>query len=66
VLVVETHAWATLHRAAVEAYLVPRIAKWWLPDRVFFDGVPMTATGKIDKKVLRAKYQDCLSTGGSE
>ncbi len=64
VLVVEAHAGANLDRAAIEAYLLPRIAKWWLPDRVFFDAVPMTATGKIDKKVLRAKYQDCLSTGG--
>ena len=36
----------------------PRIVKWWLPDDVVFAAVPLTATGKIDKKVLRLTYQD--------
>ncbi len=37
------------------------VAKWQLPDRVIYvDEIPLTATGKIDKKPLRAEYQDCL------
>jgi fatty-acyl-CoA synthase len=38
------------------AYLGTLVAKWWLPDRVFFDRVPFTATGKIDKRALRQRY----------
>ena len=38
-------------------FLVGKIAKWWMPDDVLFvDDIPLGATGKIDKKVLRAKY----------
>ncbi len=36
-------------------------AKWQLPDAVIeVDDIPLTATGKIDKKPLRAEYQDYL------
>jgi fatty-acyl-CoA synthase len=56
VLVVERHEDADLDEAAVTAFLAGRVVKWWLPDRVVFDSVPLTATGKIDKKVLRARY----------
>jgi fatty-acyl-CoA synthase len=39
------------------AWLAPRVAKWWLPDRVLFLAeIPHTATGKIDKKRLRADF----------
>ena len=34
----------------------PLVARWWLPEKVYFDTVPMTATGKVDKKSLRARY----------
>jgi fatty-acyl-CoA synthase len=38
-------------------HLRPRVAKWWLPDRVeFIDEVPKTSVGKFDKKVLRARF----------
>jgi len=38
-------------------YLRPRLAKWWLPDAVVFaDTIPLTATGKISKRQLRATY----------
>ena len=44
--------------AEVLDYLRPRIAKWWLPDRVVFvDAIPMTATGKFDKKVMRQQHE---------
>ena len=36
-----------------------KIAKWQMPDDVVFvDALPMTATGKISKKDLRAKFAD--------
>ena len=39
-------------------YLKPRMAKWWLPDAVeFVDELPKTSVGKIDKKVLRKKFE---------
>lgn len=43
------------------AHLAPRVAKWWLPDAVVFvDEIPHTATGKILKTALRARYGDHL------
>jgi fatty-acyl-CoA synthase len=43
-------------------YLRPRVAKWWLPDRVIFiDEIPKTGTGKFDKKVVRERYMDVLN-----
>ena len=50
-----------MSREAVLAHLAPRIAKWWLPDEVIFAPVPLTATGKIDKKRLRDAYKDRLA-----
>jgi fatty-acyl-CoA synthase len=41
------------------AFLEGKIARWWMPDEVLFvDDIPLGATGKIDKKVLRARYED--------
>ncbi len=38
-------------------YLRPRVAKWWLPEQIrFVDALAHTATGKLDKKVLRQLY----------
>ena len=35
-----------------------KFAKWQLPDDVLFvDAIPLTATGKMDKKVVRAKLE---------
>lgn len=40
-------------------HLRPQVAKWWLPDAVeFVDDIPHTATGKISKKDLRARFAD--------
>ena len=63
ILIVEAHDGADLTEAAVADWLSTRTVKWWLPDRVIFDTVPLTATGKIDKKVVRAKYGAVLSGG---
>jgi fatty-acyl-CoA synthase len=36
-----------------------RVAKWWMPDDVAFaDDIPHTATGKISKMELRARFRD--------
>ncbi|MGC9050336.1 long-chain-fatty-acid--CoA ligase [Pyrobaculum sp.] len=38
-----------------------KIPKWWLPDKVIFTTqLPLTGTGKIDKKVLREQYKGVL------
>ena len=40
-------------------FLQDKIATWWIPDDVIFvSELPHTATGKLDKKVLRAQFQD--------
>jgi fatty-acyl-CoA synthase len=40
------------------AYLDGKIAKWWIPDDVVFvDDIPLGATGKIDKKLLRQRFE---------
>jgi 3-(methylthio)propionyl---CoA ligase len=44
-------------KAQILDVLGAKIAKWQLPDDVVFvDALPMTATGKISKKDLRAKF----------
>jgi fatty-acyl-CoA synthase len=46
-------------KAEILDVLASKIAKWQLPDDVVFvDALPMTATGKISKKDLRAKFAD--------
>jgi len=38
-------------------YLNGRIARWWMPDAVVFvEDMPLGATGKLDKKVLRTRF----------
>jgi fatty-acyl-CoA synthase len=46
-------------KAAILDALSAKLAKWQLPDDVVFvDALPMTATGKISKKDLRAQFAD--------
>jgi fatty-acyl-CoA synthase len=36
-----------------------KVASWWIPDDcVFVDELPHTATGKLDKKVIREQFKD--------
>jgi acyl-CoA synthetase (AMP-forming)/AMP-acid ligase II len=50
---------ATVDRAALIDFLRAKVANWWLPDDVLFvDELPHTATGKIQKSVLRERYRD--------
>ena len=40
-------------------YLDGKIARWWTPDDVVFvDDIPLGATGKIDKKLIRLRFAD--------
>jgi len=39
------------------------VPKWWVPDKVIIidqEQVPLTSTGKIDKKILRERFKDVL------
>ncbi|WP_446730879.1 long-chain fatty acid--CoA ligase [Pseudomonas sp. SST3] len=60
VLIIEPHDDADICAEAVLSYLEPQIVKWWMPDAVIIDTVPLTATGKIDKKTLRDRYRSHL------
>ncbi len=42
-------------------FLDGKIAKWWMPDDVVFvDDIPLGATGKIDKKLIRQRFEGYL------
>ena len=39
-------------------FLDGKIARWWMPDDVVFvDDIPLGATGKIDKKLIRQRFE---------
>jgi fatty-acyl-CoA synthase len=41
------------------AFMRGKIANWWMPDEVVFvDEIPHTATGKIQKTVLRERFRE--------
>jgi hypothetical protein len=53
-----------LTKDEIRDYLSSRVAKWWLPDEVFFlDALPKTSVGKFDKKVLRAQFTERALSG---
>jgi fatty-acyl-CoA synthase len=44
--------------AEFRTFLEGKIAKWWMPDDVLFvDEIPLGATGKIDKKLIRSRLE---------
>jgi fatty-acyl-CoA synthase len=48
----------------IRAHLAQHVAKWWLPDEiVFVDDLPHTATGKLLKTTLRARFKDHVLAG---
>ncbi len=48
----------------LRAFLAPRVPKWWLPEEiVFMPELPKTGVGKLDKKVLRARFRERGSKG---
>ena len=59
ILIVKLKEGETATRQDFLDFLQGKIAKWWMPDDVVFvDDIPLGATGKIDKKVLRARLKD--------
>ena len=58
-LIVELASGASLDPQAVLDTLRPRVASWWLPDDIVaVPEIPLTGTGKIDKKLLRTRFAD--------
>ncbi len=52
-------------REAILEFLSTRIAKWWVPDDVVFvESLPHTATGKLLKTELRARYGGQFAVSG--
>ena len=47
----------------IQRFLADKVAKWWLPDDVVFvDALPHTATGKLLKTEVRAKFANHYMT----
>ena len=58
-LIVKRHAGLSVTAADLQAHIARSVAKWEVPDAVLFvDHIPLTATGKLDKKRLRSQYGD--------
>lgn len=58
-LVVERKPDVPVEASELLEFLTGKIARWWMPDGVvFIDSMPLGATGKLDKKVLRARFAD--------
>ena len=59
VLLVKLHEGQTATKDEFLGFLEGKIAKWWTPDDVVFvDDIPLGATGKIDKKLIRQRMAD--------
>jgi fatty-acyl-CoA synthase len=57
VLIVEPRPQRTIDAEALMTALRGKVPDWWLPDRiVLVEKMPLAATGKIDKKRLRAEF----------
>jgi 3-(methylthio)propionyl---CoA ligase len=64
VLVIEPRAGHMIESGELLAYLKGKVADWWIPDQVErVSAMPLAATGKIDKGILRAKY---AKAGGAD
>jgi 3-(methylthio)propionyl---CoA ligase len=58
-LVVVTKTGETVGKEDLLAFMRGKIANWWMPDDVVFvDEIPHTATGKIQKAMLRERFKD--------
>jgi fatty-acyl-CoA synthase len=55
-LIIQRSAGTDVTADEIRAHLTGKIAAWWMPDEIAFrDAMPLNATGKIDKKALRAE-----------
>jgi fatty-acyl-CoA synthase len=42
----------------LRTFIAPRLARWWLPDRIeFVEAIPKTAVGKFNKVALRQTFE---------
>ncbi|HET8745899.1 MAG TPA: 3-(methylthio)propionyl-CoA ligase [Ramlibacter sp.] len=63
-LVVVKKPEAEVAKAELLASFEGRIARWWMPDDVVFvDAIPLGATGKMQKNLLRERFGDHLLRG---
>jgi fatty-acyl-CoA synthase len=63
-LLVVPRAGARIDKDELLGMFAGKVAKWWLPDDVLMlEELPHTATGKLNKLALRARYQDHLIEG---
>ncbi|MDE2008350.1 MAG: long-chain-fatty-acid--CoA ligase [Rhodospirillales bacterium] len=61
-LVVVPRAGRSVDAASVLAIYEGKVARWWVPDAVVvLEELPHTATGKIQKTTLRARFRDYLA-----
>lgn len=60
IMLLETHEGMDVSEDDIRSFIAPQIPKWWQPDRIFYGAIPLTATGKNDKKAIREQYKDCL------
>jgi fatty-acyl-CoA synthase len=56
-LLVKLREGETATAAEFATWLDGKIARWWMPDEILFvDDIPLGATGKIDKKLIRQRF----------
>lgn len=61
IMLVEAHDGVELNEQEIRTFMEKHVTKWWMPDCIIFEAVPMTATGKIDKKVIRDRHGDVFT-----
>ena len=63
-LVVVLKKGETASKEELLGFMQGKVAKWWMPDDVaFVDEIPHTATGKIQKLMLRQQFKDYVLPG---
>ena len=63
-LVVVLKKGETATKEELLGFMQGKVAKWWMPDDVaFVDEIPHTATGKIQKLMLRQQFKDYVLPG---
>ena len=65
-LIVAPRPGRSIDAADVLAVYADKVPKWWLPDAVVVvEELPHTATGKLQKMALRARYRNFLIESGA-
>ena len=58
-MIVQPSPGTTLDHGELKSFLDGRVARWWIPDALeIITAMPLTATGKIDKRALRSRFAD--------